>query len=746
MQRPDLLTRFLDAWVGACALAVALAALLAASSAVALTPEEIERRVEELIGRMTLDEKVGQLNLVSNNEEGLNDDIVRGRVGATINYNAASDIAAAQALARKSRLGIPLLFGLDVLHGFRTVFPVPLAEASAFNPALSRMASEGMAREAAYVGVQWTFAPMVDLSRDPRWGRMVEGSGEDPYLGRVLAAARVEGLRAGGIAAAPKHFAGYGAAMGGRDYDTTFIPTTELRDAYLPPFRAAIDAGSPTIMSAFNALNGVPATANPFLLTQILRKEWGFDGFVISDWAAIQELLAHGIAADPAEAARRALLAGVDMDLMSGFYSAHLANEVRAGRVPESAIDEAARRVLRVKLRLGLFERPDADPSRVDSVFPNPETRRAALAVARESLVLLQNNKDVLPLGPKTRSLALVGGMAESRWDLLGPHAARGHDTDTPTLLERLKPHAERAGIALSYAPGCLPACERADDFDAAVAAARSADAVVAVVGEPRDMSGEAASRAALTLPGRQRELVEALLRTGKPVVLVILGGRPLELGPLADQVSAILMAWYPGTEGAAAVADVLFGDVNPSGKLPVTYPRSVGQLPMAYNRLPTGRPHDPENRFTLGYIDEALDPLFPFGWGLSYTTFAYSDLAIATPRLRAADTVEVHVTLTNTGARDGQEVVQLYVRQPVASRSRPVRELKAFDKIALKAGEARRLTFRVPASELGFHIEDGTYTVEPGRFRLWVGGSSLADLEGHLELTEGLRRAPGQR
>jgi beta-glucosidase len=727
----------------------AFAALLAAGMAVfggpagALAPNEIERRVDELLSRMTLEEKVGQLNLVSNDPTFVMEEIRAGRVGAGINFNNAQDIAAAQASARQSRLGIPLIFGLDILHGFRTMFPMPLAEAATFNPALARKAAEWSAREASYVGIQWTYAPMADLSRDPRWGRIIEGSGEDPFLGRIFAAARVEGLHAGGLAAGVKHFAGYGAATGGRDYDSTAVPPTELRDMVLPPFRAAIEAGSETVMSAFNALNGLPATANPWLLTEILRREWGFDGFVVSDWAAIPELVGHGIAADGADAARKAFLAGVDMDLAGHAYDRHLAAEVRAGRVPEAAVDESVRRVLRVKFRLGLFERPAIDPKRVDAIFPTPESRQAAREVAREAMVLLQNRNDALPFGPGVRSIAVIGALADSPKDQLGPHAARGHREDTVTILEGLKRRAGTAGVAVTYAQGCDLGCRASDGFEAALAAARSADAVVAVMGEPEALSGEAASRAHLELSGRQAELLDGLASTGKPVVLVLVAGRPLALGSAVDKAQAILMAWYLGNEGGPAVAETLFGDVNPSGKLPVSWPRSAGQIPVHYNRLPTGRPTLPDNRFTLGYVDERMDPLFPFGWGLGYTRFRFSDLEVAPPRLKASDTVEVRVTVTNEGSRAGQDVAQLYVRDVVASRSRPVRELKAFEKVALAPGESRVVTLRVPASELGFHLEDGTYVVEPGRFRVWVGASSLADLGGELEITEGLRRAP---
>lgn len=711
-----------------------VAATLAAGAALALEPAEIDRRADDLIARMTLEEKVGQLTLVSQGPGYRPEMVLSGRVGAVINFNNPQDIAAAQAAARRSRLGIPLLFGLDVLHGFRTMFPLPLAETATFDPDLARLAATWAAREAAYVGVQWTYAPMADLSRDPRWGRMIEGFGEDPLLGRSFTSARIAGFHAGGLATSVKHFAGYSAGAGGRDYDETEIPPATLHDLYLPPFKAAVEAGTETVMSAFNALNGIPSTANPALLTGLLRDTWGFDGFVVSDWSAISELVAHGIAADDAEAGRIAIQAGVDMDMMSGVYERTLADEVKAGRVPQAVLDRAVRRVLRTKLRVGLFERSDADPSRTDAVFPTPESRQAARAVARESMVLLRNEAGTLPLAAG-RSIAVVGALATSPLDLIGPHGARGHAQDGIDVLGAIKERAAGAGASVAFAPGCDGMCADGSGFDAAIDAAGRADLVVAVLGEPVDMTGEAASRAYLTPPGRQRELLERLVATGKPVVLVLIAGRPLELGPVVDRLAALLLAWYPGTEGGHALAEILFGDVNPSGKLPVSYPRTVGQVPLVYNRLPTGRPTRADNRFTLRYFDERVDPLYPFGFGLSYTRFAFSDLVLPRDGLSQGDTLQVTATVRNAGDRAGRVAVQLYLRDLVASRSRPVRELKAFRKIALEPGERRSLTLEVPVAELGFHGEDGSYRVEPGRFQVWLGEDSAADLTGFVEV-----------
>jgi beta-glucosidase len=499
-------------------------------------------------------------------------------------------------------------------------------------------------------------------------------------------------------------------------------------------------------MAAFNALNGEPSTANPWLLTDVLRKQWGFDGFVTSDWVGIGELIGHGIAADGAEAARKAILAGVDMDMMGQLYIKHLPDEVRAGRVPESVIDESVRRVLRTKFRLGLFEQKDIDPTRVDSVFPSAESRQVAREVARETLVLLQNRGDVLPVRQGIRSMAVVGPLADAPHDQMGPHAARGHKEDSVTILQGIRQRAQKAGIEVRHAPACDLFCRSTDQLPAALEAARQSDLVIAVFGEPQELSGEAASRAHMELNGKQAEVLEALAATGKPVALVLMGGRPLVLGALPERIPSILMAWYPGTEGGPAVADVLFGDVSPSGKLPLSWPHATGQLPIYYNRLPSGRPTLPNNRFTLQYIDEAVTPLYPFGWGLSYTQFTYGDAAIAQKQVAAGQMLEVSVTVTNTGTRPGQEVVQLYTRDPVASRSRPLRELKAFEKIDLKPGEAKRVTLRVPVESLGFHLDDGTYLVEAGAIQVFVGGSSLAESIGEAQITETFRLPPTER
>lgn len=686
---------------------------------------------------MTLDEKIGQLNLVTNNPLFDRTEVSGGHVGGVLAFASARDIAAIQAVARRSRLGIPLLVGLDVLHGTRTMFPMPLAEAASFDPDLARLNATLAAREASAVGINWTFAPMADLARDPRWGRTIEGFGEDPHLGRLFTRARVEGFQAGGLAATLKHFAGYGAARGGRDYDAADIALPDLLDSYVPPFRAGIEAGAGSVMSGFHALNGEPASASRGLLTGTLRDRLGFDGFVVSDWTAIAELIPHGVAASPAEAARKALAAGIDMDMASGLYRAHLRPELEAGRVDEASITEATRRVLRTKVRMGLLDRPAVDPASAaasaDIPAPTAATREAARRAARDATVLLRN-EGALPLAPGAR-IALVGGMAGSNRDGIGPHAALVRWEDGVTVLDGLKRRAERTGATVAYAAGCEAACESEAGFDEAVAAARSSDVVVAVMGESVELTGEGGSRAYLTLPGRQPELLRRLVETGRPVVLVLMASRPIELGPLHDRLAALMMAWFPGTEGGNALADLLFGDVSPSAKLPLTWPRTVGQVPLTYDRRPSGRPHDPNNVFTLRYADERVSPLYPFGFGLTYTRFALSNLAVATPRVARDGVLEVQVRLANYGLVEGREVVQLYVRQPVASVSRPLRQLKAFEKVSVGRGDSRLLTFRVPAAELGFHREDGSYVVEPGPFHVFVGSSSDAPLWGTFEV-----------
>ena len=714
----------------------------------AIAAEPVEHRIEALLSRMTLEEKAGQLNLISHEPVLDLDGLRRGEVGAVINFNNAGLVAQADRLARSSRLGIPLLVGLDIVHGYRTIFPLPLAMAASFDAGLVRRAAAAQGRESAAVGLNWTFSPMADVARDLRWGRVVEGLGEDPWLTGRLTAAQVEGFRDGGLASTLKHFAGYSAVLGGRDYDATFVAPTELHDLHLPPFRDGIRAGADAVMTALTALNGLPTTADPALMTGLLRRQMGFSGLVVADWQAVASLTKHGVARDGAEAARKALLAGVDMDMSSGLFLRHLPEEVRAGRIPESAVDEAVRRVLRLKFGLGLFDRPVIEAAGAEEKLLRPETRNLAREAARASVGLLQNREDLLPVDPaRMRRIAVIGPFADSAWDQVGPHEGAGQEWDAVTILAGLRERAAASGIAVDFAPGCGRVCESRAGFSEAVATA-GADLVVAVMGEPRDRSGEGSSSATLSWPGLQHELLAAVAGVGKPVALVVVGGRPTELGNALEQAQAVLMAWLPGTEGGPAVAETLFGDANPSGRLPVSWPRRVGQLPLTYDVLPGGRPHIPGSRWTMGYVDESPLPLFPFGYGLSYTRFAYGEPEIVTPHVGVGDrydaVLEVRAAVTNFGTRAGRAVAQLYLSQPVAGRSRPKRLLKGVALLDLASGETGTASFRVPARDLGYHEPDGTLVVEAGAYLAHVGGDAVATRSAGFTVETGWRGPPG--
>jgi beta-glucosidase len=709
---------------------------LPAHSLPLLEKASVEASVDALLARMTLAEKIGQLNFPSMAfppDEQLAQ-VRAGRIGAMLNVANKEHIRVFSEAARASRLGIPLLFGIDAVYAFRIAFPPPIAWAATWRPKLAEAAAEAIARETSAIGVNLTFAPMIDVSRDPRWGRVIEGAGEDAFLGAAFAAARVRGYRKGGLATSAKHFVGYGAPEGGRDYNGAQISISELHDRYLPPFKAAIEAGTDTVMASFNTINGVPVTANRALITDLLKGEIGFRGIVMSDFAAIGELINHGVAADLAEAARKAMLAGIDLDMEGKAYDRHLAAELAAGRVPIAAIDEAVRRVLRVKLSLGLFDKA-SEQGRALPEVDEASVRKTAREVARESFVLLKNDAAALPIGSDTRAIALIGTAAMSANDhsWYGPAGYQKPETETllAALEKKMKP-----GQQLRYAKGFADDCGHAfGDKNDALAAARRADLVILAVSEDCDVSGEGASRTDLGLSGVQHEMLEALVETGRPIVLVVETGRPLTLGYAAKNTVAILIAWHPGTEGRTALAEVLTGEVSPSGKLPMTFPRSVGQIPIAYNPLPTSRPST-GNRYTTGYLDEDVTPLYPFGHGLSYTSFAYSGLALSAPRMTRDGKLDVSVTLENTGARPGSEVVQLYTRQLVASRSRPMRELKGFEKVSLAAGEKKTVRFRISAADLAYHDDQGRAVIEPGPFKLFVGGSSTADLSAPFEIT----------
>jgi beta-glucosidase len=746
------------------AAALLLAAAPRPASASPPTDAEVKARVEALLARMTVEEKVGQLTQIAGGlfpEAKPEEALRRGGTGSVLWLNDTRKFNELQKLAvEESRLKIPVLYGLDVIHGYRTIFPVPLAMAASWDPSVHERAAAVAAREARAAGIHWTFAPMVDVARDARWGRIVEGAGEDPYLGAVMAAAQVRGFQGpylgapDRVLACAKHFGAYGAADGGRDYDPVYVPEGQLRNVYFPPFHAAVEAGVGSFMSAYMDLNDVPAGGNRWLLTDVLRKEWGFPGFVVSDAMGVGNLVTMGFAKDRADAARRALAAGLDMEMASGAFPEHLARLVTEGALPAAQLDEAVRRVLAVKVRMGLFETPYADEARVASVLSDPAHRAESRLAAQRSMVLLRNERRTLPLPKTVASLAVIGPLADSRADTEGSWMVFGHVPAAVTVLEGLR--AKLPGARIVHAPGpeirrqvpsmfdqFMPdpkkppqTTEEAEAaFRQAVETAKDADVVIAAMGELADMSGEAASRSSLDLPGRQEELLKALVALGKPVVLVLLNGRPLSINWAAENVPAILEAWQPGTEGGNAVADVLFGDAAPGGKLPVTFPRSAGHAPLYYARNLT---HSPEgsSMHNVRYWDGAPTPLYPFGHGLSYTTFSFANLKVSTPQVKVGATATVTVDVTNAGAVAGDEVVQLYLHQRSGSDSRPVRELKGFRRVSLKPGQIQTVTFTLGPEELRYwSTSQGEWVQDAAAFDVWVGSDSTATLHASLEV-----------
>lgn len=697
--------------------------------------------VDSLVALMTLEEKLGQLSQSTGGE--VEADVRAGRIGSFLSVYGAERTRALQRIAvEESRLGIPLLFAHDVIHGFRTIFPVPLGEAATWEPELIERAARVAAVEATAHGVHWTYAPMVDIARDPRWGRIVEGAGEDPYLGAAMAAARVRGFQGTDLAApntllaTAKHYTAYGGAEGGRDYNVADVSPRTLYQVYLPPFRAAVEAGVGAVMASFNEVNGIPMHAHRHLIRDVLRDEFGFAGILVSDYTGVWELLQHGVAGDSAAAAVLALGAGVDVEMVSRTYLHHLPDAVQAGRVDEALVDEAVRRVLRAKYRLGLFDDPYryADLARERTLVLTPEHRALARDVARRSLVLLKNDGHVLPLAGDLGTIAVIGPLADDSASALGAWAAAGQPRDVITVLAGIR-RAVGPGTRVRYAPGADVAGSDSGGFAQAVGAARAADAVVLVLGEERDMSGEARNRTSLDLPGVQRRLAQAVVAIGKPVVAVLMNGRPLSVPWLAEHVPAVLEAWYPGVETGTAVADVLFGAYDPSGKLPVSVPRTVGQVPIHYNHKNTGRPPREEERYTSKYLDAPWTPLYPFGHGLSYTTFEYGEPRLSRDAIGPADTLTVEVTVTNTGGRAGEEVVQLYLRDDVASVTRPVRALRGFRKIALEPGETRTVGFRLGPDDLALYDESMRRVIEPGTFTVFVGGSSVGGREARFRV-----------
>jgi len=709
-------------------------------------PRDVEQRVNALLAQMTLEEKLGQLQQLDGEGNGNfrpeHLELIRkGLLGSTLNVRGAQRTNQVQRVAmNESRLKIPVLFGFDVIHGYRTIFPIPLAEASSWDPSLAERSAAVAAQEANNVGLRWTFAPMVDIARDPRWGRITEGAGEDPFLGAAFARARVRGFQGvdysapDKVLACAKHYVAYGAAEGGRDYNTTDLSENILREIYFPPFKAAVDAGVGTLMSAFNAINGVPASANAFTLTKVLRDEWKFDGFVVSDYTSVKELINHGVAANEEEAAALALNAGVEMEMVSRSYNTFGPRLLQQNKVTMARIDEAVRRVLRIKFRLGLFDQPYTDEAREPNALLRPESIRLAREIAGRSMVLLKNDREALPLSKSVGSIAVIGPLADDRRAPLGWWAGDGKEENTVTPLAGIKAKVS-AQTKVGYAKGCDVKDDSTAGFDEAVNLAKQSDLAILFVGETADMVGEAASRSTLDLPGRQMELVQAIHSVGKPTVVVLVNGRPLSVGWIANNVPAILESWMGGSESGNAIADILFGDVNPSAKLPVTFPRSVGQVPMYYNYMNTGRPPEAENRYTSKYFDMPWTPLFPFGHGLSYTKFKITNLQLSAPRIDANGKLTVSVDVENVGARAGDEVVQLYIRDPVATMTRPVKELKGFQRVNLQPGQKRRVEFVLDREHLGFWNREMRYVVEPGEFRVMVGSSSADVVEARFEV-----------
>ena len=690
---------------------------------------QIEVRIDELLAKMTFAEKVGQMTQLSGTNARYEEMVRNGEIGSLFNVIGAKETNRVQKIAvTESRLGIPLIFGLDVIHGYRTIFPIPLASSASWDTALIRKASVIAAQEAGSEGIRWSFAPMVDIARDPRWGRIAEGAGEDPFLGSAMARAQVLGFQGENLSdpltlmACPKHYVAYGAAEGGRDYNTADLSERTLREIYFPPFEAAVRAGAGSVMSAFNEISGIPASANEFTLRGILKGEWNFNGLVVSDWNSITEVIQHGIAADKLEAAVKSLNAGVDMDMQGGCYTPALEPLVTNGTLSIDLINDAVRRILRLKFRLGLFDHPYVNENLHKEIILNPEHIQTALELARESIVLLKNEKSILPLDSKRiKRIALIGPLADDQQSLLGCWQCMGRREDVVSIRNGLK---NRLGgnIVIDYAQGCEINSDNKGGFKKAQQAASQADVVIMVMGEHANMSGEGHSRSNLNLPGVQPELVNAVAESGKPVILILINGRPLTLADVEPQVAAIVESWQLGIQHGNAVADVLLGNYNPSGKLTASFPYTVGQVPIYYNHKNTGRPPaGGVESLNSKYIDCPSVPLYPFGFGLSYTTFKYANLKLSSEAIPVDGKLVVSVQVQNTGKRDGVEVVQLYLRDLVASVTRPVKELKGFQRIALKAGETKTVEFTLTKEQFSFVGIDHKMTVEPGELQVMI-------------------------
>ena len=705
---------------------------------------DIDQKVTELLNKMTLEEKIGQLNQYTNDANltgplvvnpNKEREIKDGLLGSMLNVNGADRTRKYQELAMQSRLKIPLLFGLDVIHGYKTTFPIPLAEAASWDLQAMEQSARIAATEASASGIHWTFAPMVDISRDPRWGRVMEGAGEDTFLGSKIAFARVKGFQGklgdlNSVMACTKHFAAYGAVIGGREYNSVDISNRMLWETYLPPFKAAVDAGSATFMNAFNDINGIPATANKHIQRDILKGQWNFKGFVVSDWGSIGELVTHGYSKNDKEAAFSAITAGSDMDMESNVYRNNLAQLVIEKRVPIATIDDAVKRILRKKFELGLFDDPYkfSNLNRQKEALNNPEHSKIAREVASKSIVLLKNENNILPLSKKTKTIAFIGPMVKPKRINHGFWAVNLTDVDSTYIISQWEGLESKVGktTKLLYAKGCDIEGTNNSGFKEAIAIANQSDVVIVSIGERYNMSGESKSRSNIHLPGIQEDLIKELQKTGKPIVVLINAGRPLIFNWTADNMPTILYTWWLGSEAGNAIADVLFGDYNPAGKLPMTFPRAEGQIPIYYNHFNTGRPSiNEEKLYKSSYIDLPNTPKFPFGYGLSYTTFNYSNLKLSKTKMSASETIEVTMNITNTGKYEGEEVIQLYLQDKFASLIRPISELKDFQKIKLGIGETKTITFVIDNQKLSFYNEKLEFNSEPGDFNLMIGSSS---------------------
>ncbi len=705
------------------------------------TENEYRHQIDSLMALMTLEEKIGQMTLFTTDwgstgptiREGYQDDIRAGRCGALFNSHTVEFTRQLQEIAvNESRLGIPLIFGYDVIHGYKTIFPIPLAESCSWDLDMMEQTASIAAREAAAAGLHWTFAPMCDMSREPRWGRVMEGAGEDTWLGSEIARARVRGFQGDGfnnadrVMACVKHFAAYGDPVAGREYNTVDMSERFFREYYLPPYLAAIDEGAMTVMTSFNDLDAIPATGNQWLLEDVLREEGGFNGFIVTDYTCINEMVEHGYATDETHAGELAANAGVDMDMQGAVYHRFLKESVESGKVPMSTIDAAVHRILWAKFKLGLFDDPFryCNADREKAVVFSQAHQEIARDMARKSIVLLKNENQTLPLINGKR-IALVGPLAADKVNLIGAWSGAGEGDKCVSVLEGLEQQAATKNFTVLYAKGCDFNGSDRSGFSNAVQVARNSDVIVAVVGESKDLSGEATSRVDINLPGVQQEFLEVLKATGKPLVVVLMNGRPLTIPWMAENADAILETWWLGTQAGNAIADVLTGEYNPSAKLTMTFPRHVGQVPIYYNHKNTGRPFDPNSKWTSHYVDMPNTPLYPFGFGLSYTTFSYDSLSVSAPEFGMKDTLTAQVTVTNSGTRSGEEIVQWYVRDLVGSVTRPVKELKGFDKISLAPGESKTLKFKITSSDLSFYRADMTFGPEPGAFWVMVGPDS---------------------